>query len=63
MDSGNESCCGIGWANGGQSQWYIYGKLWRRWLNNLPEWWVVVGKKWEVSITVHMEFNESWVKF
>jgi hypothetical protein len=57
----NKSGCEIGWVSDGQSQWYIYGKLWGRWLENLPEWWVIVGDKWEVATTVDlsMEFNGS----
>ena len=38
MGSGNNGGCGIGWVSGSQSQWYIYGKLWGKLLENLPEW-------------------------
>jgi hypothetical protein len=49
MDSGNKSGHGIEWASGGQSQLSICDKLWGRWLENLPEWWVLVGEKWQVA--------------
>jgi len=55
MGSGNEYFCGIGWTSGGQSQWFICGQLWGRWLDNLPEWWVMLGDKWEVTIKVAVE--------
>jgi len=36
---------------------YICGKLWERWLENVPEWWIVLGDKWEVAIAVAVELD------